>query len=101
MKENLKIKLPAHCAMLTEEEQAHITGGGAAGTAVRVVIALGISAVLLGVAATAARGVLGVFGGDVAEAGRNWIKGSLRAGQNFVNQAVNAGSDLLSSMMGR
>ncbi len=90
------MKLPADCAIMTEEEMMHTHGGTAAETAVKAVVAVGGAAILLVVGCAAARGILSIFGGlDSA------IDRSMDAGKSFIDGALNAGQDWLDAMMGR
>lgn len=95
MNANKTMKLPADCALMTEEEMMYTSGGAAAETAVKAVIAVGGAAALLVVGCIAARGILSIFGGvDSA------IDSSLDAGKNFIGGALSAGQSFLNTLMG-
>lgn len=61
---NEMMKLPTNCAMMSEDERMNTCGGSAADvaeTAVKAVVAVGVSAALTGVAAFAAVKILSIF----------------------------------------
>lgn len=92
MKIEKNIQLPTQYAALTETEKMDTTGGSAAETAAKVVIALGVSGALVCVAGAAAYGILGgTFG---------FIKNSMSWGKNFINSSMAAGEKLLHDLMG-
>lgn len=95
MNTNRNLKLPARFAGLTAEEQRAAGGGSAVETAVKAVVAVGVSGALLCVAAVAAKGILGVFnpGSD------SLIGNAIRAGQSFIDNALDAGRSLLDSLL--
>ena len=97
MKYNETMKLPANYTALTRSEQAEATGGAAADTAVKAVVAVGVSAALLCVAGVAAAGILSLFGGE--DGLRAVIDRSLERGGAFVRNAVEAGRSLLDSLL--
>ena len=97
MKTNDTIKLPANCTALTSQEQREVTGGASAETAVKAVVALGVSGALLCVAGVAAGSVLGLFRGqgglgaaiqDSMDRGRAFIDGALEAGRSLLDQLL-------------
>ena len=87
------MKLPANCAMLNESEKMETIGGASADTAVKAVIAIGGALGLVGVAATA---VSCIFSGNPF----GWIQNSMNAGKGFIDGAVRAGQDFLNKLMG-
>lgn len=97
MKCNETMKLPANYTALTRSEQAEATGGAAADTAVKAVVAVGVSAALLCVAGVAAAGILSLFGGEGGLGAV--IDRSLERGGAFVRNAVEAGRSLLGSLL--
>lgn len=90
------LNLPANCAMMNENEMLDTTGGSAAETAVKAVIAIGGAVALTGVAAVAAKGILSIFGGNPGQ----WIQDSINSGKNFIDGSLNAGRNLLNKLMG-
>lgn len=90
------LNLPANYAMLNENEKMDTTGGSAAETAVKAVIAIGGAVALTGVAAVAAKGILSIFGGNPGQ----WIQDSINGGKNFIDGSLNAGRNLLNKLMG-
>ena len=90
------MKLPANCAMMTENEKMDTIGGTTAETALKAVVAVGGAAALTGVAVVAAKGVLSIFGGNPGQ----WIQDSMTAGKNFIDASINAGQNFLNRLMG-
>lgn len=94
MKNEKNIQLPAGYAAMTENEQLDTIGGGAAETAVKAVIAVGVSGALACVAGAAAYGILQVFNPTVWNKlldgtmswGKNFIEGSMAAGESFLHK---------------
>ena len=97
MKYNETMKLPANYTALTRSEQAEATGGAAADTAVKAVVAVGVSAALLCVAGVAAAGILSLFGGEGGLGAV--IDRSLERGGAFGRNAVEAGRSLLDALL--
>lgn len=97
MKRNKTIQLPAACTTLTSRELAETTGGAAAETAVKTVVAVGVGAALLCVGGVAAAGILNLFGGEGGLGAV--IDRSLERGGVFVRNAVEAGRSLLGSLL--
>ena len=97
MKYNETMKLPANYTALTRSEQAEATGGAAADTAVKAVVAVGVSAALVCVAGVAAAGILSLFGGEGGLGAV--IDRSLERGGAFVRNAVEAGRSLLDALL--
>ena len=76
---NEMMKLPTNCAMMNAHEMMYVDGGSAADvaeTAVKAVVAVGVSAALTGVAAFAAVKILSIFSPktweDAGTACKNW-----------------------------
>lgn len=76
---NEMMELPASCAAMSEDEMMNTCGGSAADvaeTAVKAVVAVGVSAALTGVAAFAAVKILSIFSPktweDAGTACKNW-----------------------------
>lgn len=76
---NEMMKLPANCAAMSEDEMVYTCGGSAAEaaeTALKAVVAIGVSAALTGVAAFAAVQILSIFNPqkweNVGTACKNW-----------------------------
>lgn len=90
---------PADYALMTKEELAVTTGGTAAETAAKAVVAVGGAAILLVAGSLAARGILSIFGGKGGLA--SVIEASVRAGQEFIEGALSSGQDFLNALMGR
>ena len=92
------IKLPANCAVLSENEKMDTIGGGVVSTAAKAVVAIGGALGLAAVAGVAAKGILSIFNpnagwGDI-------ISGSIETGKNFIDGAVSAGANFLNKLMG-
>lgn len=76
---NEMMKLPASCAAMSEDERMNASGGSTAEvaeTAVKAVVAVGVSAALTGVAAFAAVKILSIFDPktweNIGTACKNW-----------------------------
>ena len=91
------MKLPANCEMMNDDEMMNVSGGGAAETAVKAVVAIGGALALTGVAAVAAKGILSIFGGDPGQ----WIQDSINGGKNFIDGSLNVGQNFLNKLMGK
>lgn len=91
------IKLPAGYAAMTENEQLEAIGGGAAETAVKAVIAIGVSGALACVAGAAAYGILQVFN---PTGWNKFLEGSMNWGKSFIEGSMVAGENLLHKLMG-
>lgn len=97
MKNEMNMKLPANCAMMTEDEMTYVDGGSAITTVAKAVVAIGGALGLTAVAGVAAKGILNIFNPD---GWNNIISGSVEGGKNFIEGAVSAGSSLLNKLMG-
>lgn len=97
MKIEKNIKLPAGYAAMTENEQLDTIGGGAAETAVKAAVALGVSGALVCVGGAAAYGILQVFN---PTAWKNFLEGSMSWGKNFIEGSMAAGESFLHKLMG-
>lgn len=85
--------------MMTEDEAMNTLGGGdALETAGKVVVAVGVSGILLCVVGVAARGILNFFHPNGVDGA---VSDSVSAGGNFIQNAVNAGQNFLDRLMGR
>lgn len=94
-----RIKFPASCAPLTEEEAMNTPGGGdTLETVGKAVIAVGVSGVLLCVAGVAARGILSIFHPNGVEGA---VSDSVQAGNSFIQNSVNSGQNFLNRLMGK
>lgn len=92
------LKLPADCAMMSEDEMMYTEGGNALTIAAKAVVAVGVSGVLLCVAGVAARGILSIFN----PAGLNGaISDSVNAGNSFIQNALSSGEAFLNKLMGK
>ena len=94
---NNNMKLPANCAMMNDDEMMNVSGGSAIETAFKAVIAIGGAAALTGVAVVAAKGILSIFSGDPGQ----WIQDSINGGKNFIDGSLNAGQHFLNKLMGK
>ena len=93
------MKLPADCALMTEEEMMYTDGGSAVETALKAALVVEGAVVLLVVGSNVARGILSILGGEDGLDGA--IDSSVDAGKGFIDSALDAGQDWLDSMMGR
>lgn len=91
------IKLPAGYAAMTENEKLETIGDGAAETAVKAVVALGVSGALTCVAGAAAYGILQVFN---PTGWNKFLESSMSWGKNFIEGSMAAGENLLHKWMG-
>lgn len=91
------MKLPANCAMMNDDEMMNVSGGSAIETAFKAVIAIGGAAALTGVVVVAAKGILSIFGGDPGQ----WSQDSINGGKNFIDGSLNAGQNFLNKLMGK
>lgn len=91
MKNEMNMNLPANCAVMTEEEMAHVNGGF---TLTAPAVAAGVAVAAAGAMAL---NMLGWFKGDRET---NFIQDSIRFGQNFIEGSVKAGADFLNKLMG-
>lgn len=94
---NNNMKLPVNCEMMNDDEMMNVSGGGAAETAVKAVVAIGGALALTGVAAVAAKGILSIFSGNPGQ----WIQDSVNGGKNFIDGSLNAGQNFLNKLMGK
>ena len=94
---NNNMKLPANCAMMNDDEMMNVSGGSAIETAFKAVIAIGGAVALTGVAVVAAKGILSIFGGDPGQ----WSQDSINGGKNFIDGSLNAGQNFLNKLMGK
>lgn len=92
-----KIQLPANCVVMNETEQMETVGGSAAETAVKAVIAVGVSGALACAAGAAAYAVLQVFNPKVWD---NFLEGTMTWGKNFIDGSMAAGENFLHKLMG-
>lgn len=92
------LKLPAEYAPMSEEEMTYVAGGDALSIAVKTVVAVGVSAALLYVAAVAAKGILSIFNPNTYT---SLIDGSVNGGKNFIDNSLNAGQNFLDGLMGK
>lgn len=91
------MKLPANCAMMNDDEMMNVSGGSAIETAFKAVIAIGGAVALTGVVVVAAKGILSIFGGDPGQ----WSQDSINGGKNFIDGSLNAGQNFLNKLMGK
>lgn len=91
MKNEMNMKLPTNCAVLSDDEMMKIDGGFTLG-----------GAAVIGVAAVAViavgKNLLNWFTGS---SDSNFIQGSINAGSNFIQGALNAGQNFLNGLLGK
>lgn len=96
MMNEMNMKLPANCAVMTEDEMMNANGGF--DLDVQTVVKVGVVG-----AAVVALGAIGVnmLNWFTGKSDSNFIDGSINAGGSFIQGAVNAGRDFLDGLLGK
>lgn len=88
MMNEMNVKFPANCDLLSECEKMETVGGSVAESAVKTVIALGVSGLALCAMGTFAKNADSI------------IQGSITWGQNFIDSSMAWGERFLQKLMG-
>lgn len=96
MNNEMNMKLPTNCTMMTEDEMMNVNGGFEFDT--KSVVKVGVIG-----AAVVALGAIGVnlLNWFTGKSDSNFIDGSISAGSNFIQGSVNAGQDFLDGLLGK
>lgn len=96
MNNEMNMKLPTNCTMMTEDEMMNVNGGFEFDT--KSVVKVGVIG-----AVVVALGAIGVnmLNWATGKSDSNFIDGSINAGSNFIQGSVNAGQDFLDGLLGK
>lgn len=96
MNNEMNMKLPTNCTMMTEDEMMNVNGGFEFDT--KSVVKVGVIG-----AVVVALGAIGVnlLNWFTGKSDSNFIDSSINAGSNFIQGSVNAGQDFLDGLLGK
>lgn len=89
---NEMMKLPANCAMMSEDEMQYVDGGFELNAKV---VAAGVAILAVGAMC------LNMFSWFTGGRDTNFIQDSMNFGANFINGSVNAGQNFLNGLLGK